>query len=298
MIERVPGKTCSYASMAQQSSGFSGCVKLGNASTSRAAVASSKGANGMPASSPWSASRPHSPPDSETAAMRRPRGQRRRPSTSSVSSNSWKSLTSMAPWCRSNAEKARAEPTTAPECASAARAAACERPTLRQTTGLPASAAAARAATNASGRRIVSTKRPIARVPSSSARNPTKSARSRESSLPAETTVRKPTRGPQARNASPIEPEWATQATCPGTKASVPATVPSQSETPPGVAMPMQFGPTTATSHSAARAPMRAATARPSAPASAPSPGSTTARTPAAITSSKAASARVCPTSR
>ena len=74
--------------------------------------------------------------------MRRPRGQRRRPSTSSVSSSSWKSLTSIAPWWRSSAEKARAEPTTAPECASAARAAACERPTLRQTTGLPASAAA------------------------------------------------------------------------------------------------------------------------------------------------------------
>ena len=77
-----------------------------------------------------------------------------------------------------------------------------------------------------------------------------------------------------------------------------PPTVPSHSDTPPGVATPMQFGPTTATSHSAARAPMRAATARPSAPASAPRPGSTTARTPAAMTSSKAASARVCPTSR
>ena len=83
--------------MAQQSSGFSGWVKLGKASTRRAAVASSKGANGMPASSPWSASNPHSPPDSDTAAMRRPRGQRRRPRTSSVSSNSWKSFTSIAP---------------------------------------------------------------------------------------------------------------------------------------------------------------------------------------------------------
>ena len=46
------------------------------------------------------------------------------------------------------------------------------------------------------------------------------------------------------------------------------------------------------------RAPTRSATARPSAPASAPSPGSTTARTPAAIASSKALSARAWPTSR
>ena len=115
----------------------------------------------MPACSPWSASRPHSPPDSETPAIRSPRGQRRRPSNSSVSSSSWKSPTSSAPWWRSRAENARAEPTTAPECASAARAAACERPTLRQTTGLPASAARASAAANAAGRRIVSTNRPI-----------------------------------------------------------------------------------------------------------------------------------------
>ena len=102
--------------------------------------------------------------------MRRPRGQRRRPSTSSVSKNSWKSPTSIAPWWRSSAENARAEPTTAPEWASAARAAACERPTLRQTTGLPASAASASAAAKAAGRRIVSAKSPIAFVPSSPAR--------------------------------------------------------------------------------------------------------------------------------
>ena len=102
--------------------------------------------------------------------MRSPRGQRRRPSSSSVSKSSWKSPTSIAPWWRSSAENARAEPTTAPECASAARAAACERPTFRHTTGLPASAASASAAANAPGRRIVSAKSPIAFVPSSPAR--------------------------------------------------------------------------------------------------------------------------------
>ena len=72
--------------------------------------------------------------------------------------------------------------------------------------GLARLGGSASAAANAAGRRTVSTKRPIARVPSSAARSATKSARSRESSPPAETTVRKPTRGPAARNASAIEP--------------------------------------------------------------------------------------------
>ncbi len=67
-------------------------------------------------------------------------GQRRRPRISSVSVSSWKSSTSIAPYRRSTAENARPEPTSAPVCESAARAAASERPTLRQTTGLPASA--------------------------------------------------------------------------------------------------------------------------------------------------------------
>ena len=71
-----------------------------------------------------------------------------------------------------------------------------------------------------------------------------------------------------------------------------------QRERRPASRRPCSSGPTTAMSHSAARAAMRAATARPSAPASAPRPGSTTARTPAAMTSSKAASARVWPTRR
>ena len=66
-----------------------------------------------------------------------PLGRRDRPSSSSVSTSSWKSPTSIAPYRRRTAEKARPDPTSAPVWVSTARAAASERPTLRQTTGLP-----------------------------------------------------------------------------------------------------------------------------------------------------------------
>ena len=73
-------------------------------------------------------------------------------------------------------------------------------------------------------------------------------------SFPAEMTVRKPIRGPSETRISPIEPEWASVATGPGT--NVGCRLPIQGDGKPGVAMPMQFGPTMAMPAVAHAAPM------------------------------------------
>ena len=108
---------------------------------------------------------------------------------------------------------ARSEPTSAPVCVSAARAAASERPTLMHTTGLFPAAHRASAAANSSGRRIVSRKSPMARVCSSAATASSRSAASVTASPPLETTQRKPIRPPRESRASPIEPDWQIAAT-------------------------------------------------------------------------------------
>ena len=228
--------------------------------------------------------------------MRFPRGRRARPRTSRVSTSAVKSSTSTAPCRRRSAENARSEPTTAPVCASAARAAACERPTFRQTTGFPASAQPSSADANSAGRRTVSRKSPIAPVPSSLAKRPRMSAASVTASPPDETTERKPTRGPIPRSASAIDPDCETTDTRPARKVS--GTVPIQSETSSGAATPMQFGPSSRASSARARSAIRAATSGPAAPASFPRPGRKKARTPAASASRKASSTRSCPTRR
>ena len=145
--------------------------------------------------------------------MRAAWGQRRLPRISRVSTSSWKSATSIAEYRLSTAENARSEPTSAPVWESAARAAASERPTLRQTTGLPASAHRRNASTKASGRRTVSRKSPTASVEGSSAKNARKSAASVTASAPDDTTQRSPMRPPSERNASASEPDWHSTAT-------------------------------------------------------------------------------------
>jgi len=113
--------------------------------------------------------------------------------------------------------------------------------------------------------------------------------------LPAEITVRKPIRGPSETRISPIEPEWASVDTGPPT--NVACRLPIHGEGKPGVATPMQFGPTIAMPAARSRSPMRCAIVAPSAPASLPSPGVITARTPSTErTSSIAATMRRWPT--
>ena len=129
----------------------------------------------------------------------------------------------------------------------------------------------------------------------SPANQSTKSAASVTVSFPAEMTVRKPMRGPSETRISPIEPEWTSVATGPGT--NVGCRLPIHGDGNPGVAMPMQLGPTIAIPAARTRAEIRSEMAGPSGPASLPSPGVTIARTPSTeSTSSTAASIRRCPT--
>ena len=111
-------------------------------------------------------------------------------------------------------------------------------------------------------------------------------------SLPAETTVRKPMRGPSDTRISPIDPECAMVATGPGTK--VGCRLPIQGDGYPGVATPMQLGPIMAMPASRTRSLTRALMRGPSTgPASLPSPGVMIARTPGTDrTSSMAVSMR------
>ena len=90
----------------------------------------------------------------------------------------------------------------------------------------------------------------------------TKSAASVTVSFPAEMTVRKPIRGPSETRISPIEPEWTSVATGPGTK--VGCRLPIHGDGKPGVAMPMQLGPTIAIPASRTRAEIRSLIAGPS----------------------------------
>ena len=280
--------------MPQASIGFCGATKFGNSWRSTVSAASGSGARSRPRTCDRSASSPHSPPDSLTAAARTPAGRRLRPSSSSVSTSCGKSSVSITSNRRSTAENASAEPTTAPVCATATRCATADRPTLRQATGMPAVAAASSAAANASGRRTVSRNSPTARVPSSATWAARKSATSRFSSPPSDTTRRKPTRGPSVVSASAIEPDCARTPTSPGRKDG--DRVPIQGE-PPGAARPMQLCPRTAAPTWSARARSRATTSGPSAPASLPIPGTTKARMPSATACSKASSTRRWPTS-
>ena len=194
--------------------------------------------------------------------MRFPRGRRARPRTSRVSTSVVKSSTSTAPCRRRSAENARSEPTTAPVCASAARAAACERPTFRQTTGFPASAQRSSADANSAGRRTVSRKSPIAPVPSSSAKKPRMSAASVTASPPDETTRAKADPRRRSREA----PRRSTPTARPprrGRDGRCPARSPIQSEPPPGAATPMQFGPSSTAPPRAARSAIRVGNLRP-----------------------------------
>ena len=106
----------------------------------------------------------------------RPAGPARRPSISSVSRSSWKvvDLDRSVP-AQLRGERPRGADQR-PVCGSTARAAASDRPTLRQTR--LASAQRASAAANASGRRTVSRKSPTTPVPSSSAKKSIRSAAS------------------------------------------------------------------------------------------------------------------------
>ncbi len=100
-------------------------------------------------------------PSSSARRARVPRGRLPAPKASRCSSQSGTSATVTAPWAAHSAASACADPTTAPECASAAREAACERPLESTITGLPARAARASPSANAAGRRTVSSARPI-----------------------------------------------------------------------------------------------------------------------------------------
>ena len=193
------------------------------------------------------------------------------------------------------AEKLRSDPTSAPVWASAARAPISDVPTLSTIATLPASASRRRASSKAAGRRTVSRNMPTTRHSGSSAKYAVMSATSVIASLPAETTVRKPTRGPSETRISPIEPEWTSVATGPPVKSSV--RVPIHGDGAPGVAIPMQFGPTMEMPAASTRRRIRSATGGPSGPASFPSPGAMIARTPSTdSTSSTAASIRPWPT--
>ncbi len=107
---------------------------------------------------------------------------------------------------------------------------------------------------------------------------------------------RKPTRPPSERNASAIEPDWQRTATWPG--AVVVGARPIQAAGPSGANVPMQFGPRSAAPSSRARAASRSVVGAAATPASAPTPGTTNARTPAAAASSNASSTRMWFTSR
>ena len=156
----------------------------------------------------------------------------------------------------STAENARSEPTSAPVCESAARAAASERPTLRQTTGLSASAQRAQRVDEGVGPAHGLQEEPDrASSRRSSAKKARKSAASVTASAPDETTQRSPMRPPSERNASAIEPDWQSTATCPG--AVVSCGRPFQAAGPPGTKNPMQFGPSSAAPSSRARAASR-----------------------------------------
>ena len=160
---------------------------------------------------------------------------------------------------------------------------------------LPASDTRRSASSKASGRRTASRKSPITRVAGSWANQATKSAASTTVSFPDETIVRKPTRGPSETRISPIEPEWASVATGPGT--NVGCRLPIHGDGEPGVAIPMQFGPTIAMPASRTRAEMRSEIGGPSWPASFPRPGVMIAFTPSTeSTSSIAVSMRPWPT--
>ena len=142
--------------------------------------------------------------------------------------------------------KAFAEPTIAPVWASAACAAIRDRPTFMHTTGFPASAHARNPSAKASGRRTVSTNKPIALVSSSSASPMSRSAASRLPSDPVEKTALKPIRGPQFNIASAMEPDCAMTETRPRRKDF--GTFATHIDPPFGTAMPMQLGPKMAAS--------------------------------------------------
>ena len=217
---------------------------------SRARSSSEKSESGMPACSALSAKYSPSPPefviDADPAAARRLVTRRRPPGARA-------SRRSRPPGSRrSGAASPRSCGRSRParRCARAPPAApSSDVPTFRTMATLPASARRRSASSNAAGRRTASRKRPTTRVAGSSANQATKSAASVTVSLPDEITVRKPMRGPSDTRISPIEPEWASVATGPGT--NVGCRLPIHGDGAPGVAMPMQLGPTIATPASA-----------------------------------------------
>ena len=246
MSSNDSGKTTSVSSTIQASSGFWGFTKFGNRSCSDATSSYGIGGNSNPVGSAASANIPHSPPDSEMAPKRIPDGHLGWPRISNASMNVEVSVTSMPPWWWTKLVNAILEPTIAPVWARAVCAAIRERPTFIHTTGFPASAQARRASAKASGRRTVSTNRPIALVSSSSTSPMSRSAASRFPSDPVENTARNPIRGPQFNIASAIDPDWAITETWPRRKDF--GTLDTYSEPPLGTAMPMQLGPKMAAS--------------------------------------------------
>ena len=136
---------------------------------------------------------------------------------------------------------------------------------------------------------------PTTRVADLCAKYATKSATSVTVSFPAEITVRKPTRGPSDTRISPIDPEWASVATGPPTNSGW--RLPIQGEGNPGVAIPMQLGPSIGMPAAAILALIWALTSGPTSPASFPRPGVMIAFTPSTLrTSSTEASIRPWPT--
>ena len=182
--------------------------------------------------------------------------------------------------------------------ASVARAAASERPTLRQTTGFAASARTLEC--RCEGGRAAERSRGRARSPASPRPrrgNATRSAASRLISPPRRRRAKTDPRPAGEINASPIEPDWTTaddmarqervrHGADPGRRAVGPARFPCSS------------GRSTAAPASSSSAATRATIAGPSAPASAPIPGRRRSAPRLPSASSTAPSTRVCETRR
>ena len=136
--------------------------------------------------------------------------------SSIVSAISSRLRTSWTPNASNTASKAPCSPASAPECAVTIAFDDSERPTFRATTGTPASAACASAATNPDGDRTVSSSNPSTRVD----RRP--SAYSMYASIvvtiscPLETTRLNPIPRSLKARAANAEPEWEMNVTGPG----------------------------------------------------------------------------------
>ncbi len=147
------------------SSGFAASSPGSSASWMRAVVASEICANGTPRSAATSTNNTRSPPESWIDAMPPPVVTRRGLENSSIASAISSSVaTRRTPYASNNASYAPSSPARAPECAVTIGFDRSVRPTFSAITGTSASAAAASAARNASGRRIVSISSAITRV--------------------------------------------------------------------------------------------------------------------------------------